>query len=89
MAAGSLAFGQGDHEQCERYAEDCLEPSRQTGDKLRVVWARAGLGVAAMSRTDYEVATPTSYFGEALRSFREVNDDYGVALATTFLVRWR
>ena len=54
-----------------------------------MAWARAGLGVAAMSRTDYEVATPTSYFGEALRSFREVNDDYGVALATTFLVRWR
>jgi non-specific serine/threonine protein kinase len=41
------------------------------------------MGVVAMSRTDHEAATP--HLQEALRSFRELDEDFGVARMTTCL----
>ena len=35
VAAGTLAFGNGDYEQCEKYAEEGLKLSPQVGDKLQ------------------------------------------------------
>ena len=83
VAAGTLAFANGDYEQCERYAEEGLELSPQVGDKLQAAWARAGLGIVAMTRTDPESATP--HLEEALQAFRELDADFGVARMTTCL----
>jgi len=83
VAAATLAFGSGDYERCERYAEESLELSPRVGDKLQSAWAQAGLGIVAMTRTDPESATP--YLEEALRSFRELGADFGVARMTTCL----
>jgi hypothetical protein len=46
-----------------------------------------GLGLSAMSVSDVEAAT--SHLQEALRSFRQLNEGYGVAHVTTFLGWWR
>ena len=81
--SGSLAYGHGYHERCERYCEEALELSRQVGDELVAAWARAGVGMAAMERSDYEAAV--SYLERALQSYRDVDADYGVALVFTFL----
>src|SRR4028118_661941 len=104
VVAGTLAWGHGDHERCERYSEEGLEASRQAGDALAAAWARVGwgregsgqagdelaeawarvgLGLSAMSVSDLEAAT--SHLQEALRSFRQLNEGYGVAHVTTFL----
>jgi transcriptional regulator with XRE-family HTH domain len=81
--AGSLAYGHGYHERCEKYFEEALQLSRQVGDELVAAWAQAGVGVAAMERSDYEAAV--SYLEGALQSYRDVDADYGVALVFTFL----
>src|SRR4028118_1515329 len=65
VVAGTLAWGHGDHERCERYSEEGLEASRQAGDELAEAWGRGGLGVAAMSVSDLEGAPP--YLPEARR----------------------
>jgi predicted ATPase/DNA-binding XRE family transcriptional regulator len=81
--SGSLAYGHGYHERWERYFEEALQLSRQVGDELVAAWAQAGVGVAAMERSDYEAAV--SYLEGALQSYRDVDADYGVALVFTFL----
>ena len=83
MVAGSLAYGHGDNEQSEKYCEGALELSEQAGDKLRAGWARIGLGLAAMSKTDHEAAA--ALLQEALRSFREADQDFDVAHVTAYL----
>src|SRR3712207_2533645 len=83
VVAGTLAYGHGDYELCERYSEEGLELSRRAGDELGAAWARVGLGLAAMSGSDYEAAT--SHLQEALGSFRQLDEGYGVAHVTTFL----
>jgi predicted ATPase/DNA-binding XRE family transcriptional regulator len=83
VVAGTLAYGHGDHELCERYSEEGLELSRRAGDELGAAWARVGLGLSAMSGSDYEAAT--SHLQEALGSFRQLDEGYGVAHVTTFL----
>ncbi len=83
VVAGTLAWGHGDYERCERYSEVGLEESRQAGDELAEAWARVGLGLSAMSGSNYEAAT--SHLKEALRSFRRLDEGYGVAHVTTFL----
>ena len=83
VAAASLAYGHGDYEWCERYSEEGLKLSRRVGDELGMAWARFGLGVVALSRTDHEAAAPR--LQEAQRSFREVDEDFGVARVTTCL----
>ena len=83
VAVASLAYGYGDYEWCERYSEEGLKLSQQVGDKIGVAWARFGLGVVALSRTDHEEATPR--LQEALRSFRQADEDFGVARATICL----
>jgi predicted ATPase/DNA-binding XRE family transcriptional regulator len=83
VVAGTLAWGHGDYERCERYSEEGLEVSQQAGDELGAAWARVGLGLSAMSGSNYEAAT--SHLQEALRSFRQLDDSYGVAHVTTFL----
>jgi predicted ATPase/DNA-binding XRE family transcriptional regulator len=82
VVAGTLAYGHGDYERCEKYSEKGLEVSRGAGDELGGAWARVGLGLSAMSAPDYEAAT--SHFQEALRSFRRLDEGYGVAHVTTF-----
>lgn len=57
VVAGTLAYGHGDYERCERYSEEGLELSRQVGDVLGAAWARVGLRLSAMSGSDYEAAT--------------------------------
>jgi predicted ATPase/DNA-binding XRE family transcriptional regulator len=83
MVAGSMAFGHGDYEQSERYCEEALELSQQAGDRIRAAWARAGLGLAAMSRADYEAAA--SLLQEALRFFQEADEHFAVAHVTDYL----
>src|SRR4028118_1804055 len=83
VVAGTLAWGHGDHERCERYSEEGLEVSRQAGDELAEAWARVGLGLSAMSVSDLESAT--SHLQEALRSFRLLDEGYGAAHVTTLL----
>jgi len=83
VVAGTLAWGHGDHERCERYSEEGLEASRQAGDELAEAWAQVGLGLSAMSGYDHEAAK--SHLQEALRSFRLLDEGYGVAHVTTFL----
>ena len=83
VVAGTLAYGHGDYERCERYSEEGLELSRQVGDELGAAWAQVGLGLSAMSGSDYEAAT--AHFQEALRSFRQLDESYGVAHVTNFL----
>ena len=83
MVAGSMAFGHGDYEQCEKYCEECLELSQQAGDRIRAAWARVGLDLAAMGRTDYEAAT--SLLQEALRFFQEADEHFAVAHVTGYL----
>jgi predicted ATPase len=83
VAAATLAFSSGDHERCERYAEESLALSPRVGDKLQAAWARTGLGIVAMTKTDPGSATP--HLDEALQSFRELGADFGVARVTTCL----
>ncbi len=83
MVAGSLSYGHGDYQQSERYCEECLELSRRVGDEIRAAWAQVGLGLVAMSRADHGAAA--SNLEAALRSFREADEDYGVALVFNFL----
>ena len=45
-------------------------------------WAQAGVGMAAMERSDYERPSPT-WKGSAI--LQSVDADYGVALVFTFL----
>jgi tetratricopeptide (TPR) repeat protein len=81
--SGSLAYGHGYHERWEKYFEEALQLSRQVENELVAAWAQAGVGVAAMERSDYEAAV--SHLKGALRSYRVVDADYGVALVITFL----
>lgn len=83
MVAGSLSYGHGDYEQSEKYCRECLTLSRQLGDERRTGWARAGLGLVAMSRSDHEEAA--ALLEAALQSLREVDEEYGVALVSIFL----
>jgi len=83
VAAGTLAFGNGNYEQCEKYAEEGLKLSPVVGDRLQEAWARVGLGVVAMTRADPDSATVP--LEEALQSFRELDADFGVARVTTCL----
>jgi tetratricopeptide (TPR) repeat protein len=82
VVAGSLALSHADYERCEEYCEESLKLSRQIGDDRTAPWSRLGLGLVAMSRSDDGAAT--SRLEGALRSFREVDDDHGVGLVTTF-----
>ncbi len=84
VVAGSLALSHADYKRCEEYCGESLELSYQIGDELAAAWSRLGLGPVAMSRSDYGAAT--SRLEKALRSFREVDDDRGVALVITFSV---
>jgi predicted ATPase/DNA-binding XRE family transcriptional regulator len=83
VVAGTLAYGHGDYERCERYSKEGLELCRQVGDELGEAWAGVGVGLSAMSTSDYEAAM--SHLEEALRSFRRLDEGYGVAHVTTFL----
>jgi predicted ATPase/DNA-binding XRE family transcriptional regulator len=83
VVAGTLAWGHGDYERCERYSEEGLEVSRVAGDELGAAWARVGLGLSAMSGSDHEAAT--SHLQQALGSFRRLDEGYGVAHVTNFL----
>lgn len=53
VVAGSLALSHADYERCEEYCEESLELSYQIGDELAAAWSRLGLGLVAMSRSDY------------------------------------
>ncbi|HEX5911886.1 MAG TPA: tetratricopeptide repeat protein [Rubrobacter sp.] len=55
----------------------------QVENELVAAWAQAGVGVAAMESSDYKAAV--SHLEGALRSYRDVDADYGVALVFTFL----
>jgi predicted ATPase len=83
VVAGTLAWGHDDYERCERYSAEGLEVSQQAGDELGAAWARVGLGLSAMSGSNYAAAT--SHLQEALRSFRQLDEGYGVAHVTNFL----
>ena len=83
VVAGTLAYGHGDYERCERYSQEGLELCRQVEDELGGAWARVGVGLSAMSTSDYEAAM--SHLQEALRSFRRLDEGYGVAHVTNFL----
>jgi hypothetical protein len=56
-----LAWGHDDYERCERYSAEGLEVSQQAGDELGAAWTRAGLGLSAMSGSNY-AAEPTIGF---------------------------
>jgi predicted ATPase/DNA-binding CsgD family transcriptional regulator len=58
MAAGAMAYRQGDDEVVERYAQELMELSRQVGrDPHAEAYVRTGLGLVATARGDFEAAT--------------------------------
>ena len=83
VVAGAFVLSHGDYERFQRCFEKGLELARRVGDEFVAGCARLGLGLVAMGRTDHEAAT--SHLQEVLRSFREVDQDYGVAHVTTYL----
>jgi len=57
MAAEAMAYGQGDGEAVERHARELMDLSRQVGgDGHAEAYARAGFGLVATVRGDYEAA---------------------------------
>ncbi len=84
VVAGAFGLSHGDYEQSQGYFEEGLGLAQRVGDEPLAGWARVGLGLVAMGKADHELAT--SHLQEALRSFREVDQDYyGVAHVTTYL----
>ena len=83
VVAGTLAFSHGDYQRCEACSKEALELSRKVGDELGAAWAKLGLGVVAMTRTDHAAATP--HLEEALQSFRELDEHFGVPRVTACL----
>ena len=84
VAAGAFALSHSDYERSQGYFEEGLELAQRVGDQLLAGWARVGLGLVAMGNTDHEATM--SHLEQALRSFREVDQDYyGVAHVTTYL----
>jgi predicted ATPase/DNA-binding SARP family transcriptional activator len=74
IAALVMAYGQGDGEAAERYAEELMELSREVGgDALADSYAHVSLGLVAMARGDLEAAA--EHLEEALPLFHEAGED--------------
>ena len=84
MAAGAMAYRQGDDEVVERYAQELMELSRQVGrDPHAEAYVRTGLGLVATARGDFEAAA--RHLEESLPLLHESGEEGMAAQAHTRL----
>lgn len=81
MAAEAMAYGQGDGETVERHARELMELSRRAGgDAHAEAYARAGFGLVATVRGDYEAAV--EHLEKGLPLFLASGEEDGMAAQT-------
>ena len=83
MAAGAMAYGQGDSEAVEQYAEELMELSREVGrDAHAEAYAQVGYGLVATVRGDFEAAM--EHLEAALPLLHESGEEGMAAQTHTF-----
>ena len=85
IAAGNLAFQQGDYGRATPLYEEALAARRALGDTEGMALALSNLGTVAQRRGDY--ARATALYEEALALQRALGDTHGVAAQTQNLGR--
>jgi predicted ATPase len=82
-AAGSMAYSQGDYRVAEERWREALSLSRREGDVLVEGFARLGMGVVHMSRSEHEALT--SEMEEALALLERCGEEYLASASRIFL----
>jgi non-specific serine/threonine protein kinase len=83
IVRGNMSYGQESAEGTKQLFEEAAALSRQTGNRVDLAIALAGVGVTAMQQGDMQRAT--ALFEEVLKLYREVENKWGVSYALVHL----
>jgi non-specific serine/threonine protein kinase len=83
IVRGNMSYGQEDAEGTKQLFEEAAVLSRQTGNRVDLAIALAGVGVTVMQQGD--VRRATTLFEEVLKLYREVANKWGVSYALVHL----
>lgn len=83
IVRGNMSYGRESVEGTEQLFEEAAALSRQTGNRVDLAIALAGVGVTAMQQGDMQRAT--ALFEEVLKLYREVANKWGVSYALVHL----
>jgi predicted ATPase/DNA-binding CsgD family transcriptional regulator len=83
IVRGNMSYGQEDAEGTKRLFEEAAALSRQTGNRVDLAIALAGVGVTAMQQGETQRAT--ALFEEVLKLYREAANKWGVSYALVHL----
>jgi non-specific serine/threonine protein kinase len=83
IVRGNMSYGQESPQGTKQLFEEAAALSRQTGNRVDLAIALAGLGVTAMQQGGMQRAT--ALFEEVLKLYREVENKWGVSYALVHL----
>jgi non-specific serine/threonine protein kinase len=83
IVRGNMSYGQESAEGTKQLFEEAAALSRQTGNRVDLAIALAGVGVTTIQQGDMQRAT--ALFEEVLKLYREVENKWGVSYALVHL----